>query len=229
MILLTTFSILGTMNSKQSFTIGRPQEPNNLYQLLYLFIDSVIDDFTYNGTSNSEDDITLAMSYYLDCKSEEISHVFKFINQANKADIGVYLGRRYDSNNVNKFCWIEAKRLPTPNSINRDEREYVFVDHSQKQFEGNGGIERFKLNKHGNGLPVAIMFGYVQSNTFEYWVEKVNQWLHTYSSIVKCYSNETLIRISPNTNRFQSTHLRIDYKNNHQISDITIFHFWIKP
>ena len=225
MIPLWMFSTLGTMNKKQNITVGHPIKPNDLYQLLYHFIDSAIGGFTYNGKSNSEDDITLAMSYYLDSKSEESSNLFKFINQAHRADIGVFFGRYYDSTSIDKqLCWIEAKRLPTPINSSRDEREYVFVDHS---FKGNGGIERFKLNKHGEGLPVAMMLGYVQSNTFEYWEEKVNQWLQKYSSIVQSYQNERLIRINGNTNRYQSIHLRIDYKSNQQISDIIIYHFWI--
>lgn len=218
------------MNRERGLTVGNPQKPNDLYQLLYHFIDSVIDGFIYNpvanGLSCSEDDITLAMSYYLDSKSEESSDIFKFINQANRADIGVFVGRHYYSN-LRKLCWIEAKRLPTPNCVNRDCREYVFVDHSQKQFKGNGGIERFKLNKHGEGLPVAIMFGYVQSNTFEYWEERVNQWLVDCSLVMLCNQNEQLIRIDQKNSRFQSTHLRIDHKRNEQLNDIVIFHFWI--
>lgn len=214
------------MNREHSFTIGNPQEPNALYLLLCQFIDSVIDGFTYFGDSTAEDDITSDISRYLDGKIEEsIQPIFKFSNQARPADIGVFIGRQYSSYNARKFCWIEAKRLPTPNSNDRDEREYVFVDHSQ--FKGNGGIERFKLNKHGEGLPVAIMFGYVQSNTFEYWEEKVNQWLQAYSSMIPSNSNEKLIRIGPNANRFRSTHLRIDYKSKLKMSDVAIFHFWI--
>ena len=226
---LTTFSILGTMNSEQSFTIGSPQEPNNLYLLLCQFIDSVIDVFTYYGVSTEENDITSDMSRYLDGKSEESTYpIFKFTNQAKRADIGVYFGRQYSSYNANLFCWIEAKRLPTPNNVHRDEREYVFVDHSQNQFKGNGGIERFKLNKHGEGLPVAIMFGYVQSNTFEFWEEKINHWLQLYSSIEPSYNNEKLIRIDKKANRFLSTHIRIDYKSKQKMDDITIYHFWIR-
>ncbi len=219
------------MNKEHGLTVGRPQEPNDLYQLLCHFIDSVIDGFIYNPVANglncSEDDITLAMSYYLDDKSEQSASPFKFINQAKRADIGVYMGRRYISSNVRRFCWIEAKRLPTPNNTNRDKREYVFVDHSQKQITGNGGIERFKLNKHGEGLPVAIMFGYIQSNTFEYWEEKINQWLQFYSSIVPCNADERLIRIAKKPNRFQSSHIRYDYKSRQKMKDITIYHFWI--
>lgn len=216
------------MNSVQNFTIGTPQEPNDLYTLLCQFIDSVIDGFTYFGDSTAEDDITSDISRYLDGKIEEsIQPIFKFSNQARPADIGVFIGRQYSSYNARKFCWIEAKRLPTPKSNDRDEREYVFVDHSQNRFKGNGGIERFKLNKHGEGLPVAIMFGYVQSNTFEYWEEKVNQWLQTYSSVAPCYQDEKLVRINSLSNRFQSKHLRINYKNNKQINDIFIYHFWI--
>lgn len=216
------------MNSMQSFTIGSPQKPNNLYILLCQFIDSVIDGFTYFGDSTAEDDITSDISRYLDGKIEEFKQpIFKFSNQARPADIGVFIGRQYSSYNARKFCWIETKRLPTPNSVVRDEREYVFVDHSQNRFEGNGGIERFKLNKHGDGLPVAIMFGYIQSNTFEYWEEKVNQWLQTYSSMVPSYSDEKLERIGPNANRFLSTHQRIDRKNKQRMQDVTIYHFWI--
>lgn len=216
------------MNSVQGFTMGTPQEPNDLYTLLCQFIDSVIDGFTYFGDSKAEDDITSDISRYLDGKIEEsIQPIFKFSNQARPADIGVFIGRQYSSYNARKFCWIEAKRLPTPNSVVRDEREYVFVDHSQNRFEGNGGIERFKLNKHGEGLPVAIMFGYVQSNTFEFWEEKVNQWLQTYSSMAPCYQDEKLVRINSKANRFQSTHLRIDYKSKLKMSDVAIFHFWI--
>jgi hypothetical protein len=222
-----TLSILGIMNREQSFTVGNPQKPNDLYQLLYHFIDSVIDGFTYNGLSDAEDDITLAMSYYLDSKSEESSDIFKFINQAKKADIGVYIGRHYDSKNIKKLCWIEAKRLPTPDCKCRDEHEYVFVDHSQIKFRGNGGIERFKLNKHGEGFPVAIMFGYIQSNSFEYWEEKVNQWLQTFSSFVPSYYDELLVRISSKANRFCSTHLRIDHKSKQKMNDIVIYHFWL--
>ncbi len=218
------------MNREHGLTVGFPQKPNDLYQLLYHFIDSVIDGFIYNpvanGLSCSEDDITLAMSYYLDGKSEQLLYPFKFINQAKRTDIGVYLGRCYISNNVRKFCWIEAKRLPTPNKTTRDEREYVFVDHSQKQFDGNGGIERFKLNKHGDGLPIAIMFGYVQSETFEYWEKRVNQWLQSYTSIFG-NKDERLIRINQRANRFHSTHIRIDYKSKQKMDDITIYHFWI--
>ncbi len=220
------------MNREQGLTVGHPQKPNDLYQLLYHFLDSVIDDFIYNpivnGLSCSEDDITLAMSYYLDDKSEQSAKPFKFINQAKRTDIGVYFGRRYISFNVRKFCWIEAKRLPTPHKTNRDEREYVFVDHSKKQIDGNGGIERFKLNKHGDGLPNAIMFGYIQSETFEYWEEKVNQWLQSYTSIAACNKDEKLIRINQRVNRFHSTHMRIDYRSKQKMDDITIYHFWIK-
>ena len=59
------------MNSVQSFTIGTPQEPNDLYTLLCQFIDSVIDGFTYFGDSSAEDDITSDISRYLDGKIEE--------------------------------------------------------------------------------------------------------------------------------------------------------------
>ena len=213
-------------------SIGIPPKPEELYIKLYQFIDSVIDGFSFNGISDEEDDITLAMSYYLDSRSEESSDVFKFINQANKTDIGVFVGRHYKSNNVRKLCWIEAKRLPTPKVTNRDEREYVFVDHTKlnrngnRQFDNNGGIERFKMSKHAAGYPVAMMFGYVQDGTFAFWERKINEWLEIYSTTLPFSNKEQLERVDNQENRYISIHQRID-KDNQPAGEIKLYHFWL--
>ena len=76
---------------------------------------------------------------------ENINVFFRFKNQRKqggyKTDIGVKLGRNYIASNRIPFCWIEAKRLPTPKSGNsRDEREYVIV--SQEKNNGKKKIYR---------------------------------------------------------------------------------------
>ena len=40
-----------------------------------------------------------------------------------------------------------------------------------------GGIQRFKLSEHEAGLPVAVMVGYIQRETTQIWLEKINGWL----------------------------------------------------
>lgn len=215
------------MVRQRNTSTGVPKEPNELYAKLYNFIDSIIDGFIPPSNYIEEDDITLAMSIYLDDKSEQSNNVFRFINQAKRTDIGVYIGRSYNPNQIKKMCWIEAKRLPTLKRSDRDEREYVFVDHSVGKFNGNGGVERFKLNKHGAGLPVAIMFGYVQKETFAHWENKVNEWLGIYSTTPPFNQKEQLGRIENQNNRFKSVHKRIN-KDEQPMPDITLYHFWIK-
>ena len=65
---------------------------------------------------------------------------------------------------------IECKRLPAPT---RD-REREYVSGGDKT---TGGIQRFKLSEHGAGLPVAVMVGYIQRETAQIWLEKINGWL----------------------------------------------------
>jgi len=218
-------------------SIGIPPKPEELYVKLYQFIDSVIDGFEPpikdNGKSvEAEDGITVGMSRYLDSKSEQSDDVFKFVNQDSPCDIGVYLGRTYNKNSKN-FCWIEAKRLPTPKVANRDEREYVFVDHSKlnrngsKQFDNNGGIERFKTSKHAAGYPVAMMFGYVQDESFVYWERKINEWLEIHSTTFPFCKKEQLERVDNQENRYVSIHQRID-KNYQPAGEIKLYHFWVQ-
>lgn len=226
------------MYKPEQTSIGTPPEPEELYTKLYQFIDSVIDGFEppiqENGRSvEAEDKITVGMSRYLDSESELSDDVFKFrfVNQDSPCDIGVYLGRGYNKSSKN-FCWIEAKRLPTPKQSNRDEREYVFVDHSKlnnngnRQFDNNGGIERFKMSKHAAGYPVAMIFGYVQDETFAFWERKINEWLGIFSTTLPFTSKEQLERVDNQENRYISIHQRID-KNYQPAGRIKLYHFWI--
>jgi hypothetical protein len=67
---------------------------------------------------------------------------------------------------------IECKRLPTPKSKDRDEREYVITKHGT-----TGGIQRFKFGYHGAAHKFAAMIGYVQELSFSHWLEQVNGWI----------------------------------------------------
>jgi hypothetical protein len=68
---------------------------------------------------------------------------------------------------------IECKRLPAPTK--KREKEYVVGDNN------NGGIERFKTEKHGAGLDDCGMIGFVEQNTFSFWHTTINQWITGFS------------------------------------------------
>lgn len=215
-----------------SFVDNCTPSVNPFYQKLCLFLDNVVDRFKPlsknkdGSVISAEDQITADFSLYLNAESEKSADVFRFVNQDNKADIGVHAGKKYTRKSISNLCWIEAKRLPTPQNSERDEREYVFVDHDKK-YKGNGGIERFKLNKHGINLPVSIMFGYVQLQDFSFWENRINEWLASYSKTAPFCKVEKLSPYFNKPGRYISKHTRYDVKTKKFISDFTLYHFWI--
>lgn len=211
--------------NRVSISTGNPPSASRLYVVLVSFISNIIDGFRPLTDNPAEDAITADLSRYFNQHAQKSHLPFEFVNQDLKADIGVH-GSAYIPDNSKKFCWIEAKRLPTPNERNRDEREYVFVDHNQ--YKGNGGIERFKLNKHGEDLPVSIMLGYVQEKDFEWWFDKVNKWLGEYSTTPPFHSLEYLQEYGEVSGRYYSRHERFSTKKYKLISPFDLYHFWIK-
>jgi len=74
-------------------------------------------------------------------------------------------GRLYQAEE--RFLALEAKRLPAPEKSR--EREYLQGD--------LGGVERFKADKHGQGLKMTGLLGYVQRCSAGFWLEQVNGWV----------------------------------------------------
>lgn len=71
----------------------------------------------------------------------------------------------------------EAKRLNSTLGKGR-EKEYVIGEYRQgKRVKNSGGIERFKNGQHGSDVLHAAIIGYIQTDTPDYWHEKVNKWI----------------------------------------------------
>lgn len=82
-----------------------------------------------------------------------------------------------DSDEAPPLIKFEAKRLSTALPKKR-EREYVIGDYEKKrQIRNSGGIERFKNGRHGKDVINAGIIGYVQSDSFFDWQEKINGWI----------------------------------------------------
>jgi hypothetical protein len=200
---------------------GIPLDKTNIYETLFVFIDDVLFQFKPTTKETGENKITQDLEISLNEETRLNNTFFAFQNQHedgnSTTDIGVYL-----RNNRYRFCWIEAKKLPTPNGKNRDEREYVIVDN--KKFKGNGGIQRFKESKHAPELSISIMIGYIQDKDFDYWLLKVNGWITELGNTdTEFRENEYCLNklVSNKCNRFISTHKR---KNE---TTITLHHYWI--
>jgi len=220
--------------------VGNPPPAYPIFERIFNFIEDYLPDFkplrkTKDGRlSKLEDDISEDLADFLDNRQELLNQdrnsSFRFTNQSRKkTDIGVKLGRGYHENNRVPICWIEAKRLPTPSGgKNRDEREYVIVsqvkkENGKRKYKGNGGIQRFKENKHAQELLYSIMIGYLQDdNTVDYWISKINKWIKDIDD--GFWSSEDCLNkcLSDNCDKFISTHTR--ESNN----PITLHHYWIR-
>lgn len=80
-------------------------------------------------------------------------------------------GRRHSD--FDAIMPIECKRLPTPRSKERDEREYVFSN-----VTSTGGIQRFKLGQHGGSHSLGAMIAYIQDETVTEWIQRVDGWIN---------------------------------------------------
>lgn len=86
---------------------------------------------------------------------------------------------------------VESKIIPAPKPLTR-EKEYVIGNNN------NGGIERFKSEKHGKGLDECGMIGFMEKENFEYWLDKINSWIMELSETEATWSNDELLNSEAN-------------------------------
>ncbi len=119
---------------------------------------------------------------------------------------------------------IECKRLPTPKSKDRDQREYVF-----SQYNTTGGIQRFKYGHHGANHNFGAMIAYIQDKPFTHWNTKINTWIDELSksegSPWEMSDHLHLVKEmkTKRTCQLKSQHSRI--KN---LPDIELHHLWVQ-
>ncbi|MBB1073234.1 hypothetical protein HUU62_02250 [Rhodoferax sp. 4810] len=119
---------------------------------------------------------------------------------------------------------IECKRLPTPKEKDRDEREYVISGTSS-----TGGIQRFKAGHHASAHNFAAMIGYIQSDSFTNWGNRINHWIDelVVAQTVGWDSSDRIVPISSSdgaeVSAFVSNHARTS-----GLPIIELHHLWIK-
>jgi hypothetical protein len=122
---------------------------------------------------------------------------------------------------------IEGKRLPAPSS----DREKEYVTGGEKY--QRGGIQRFKLKRHGENHEIAAIIGYLQDGLIKDWYTKINNWILDLSNgniidVCEWHQSETLteltLDLTKRMSKCKSTHNR---GTNQQPDNILIHHLWI--
>jgi hypothetical protein len=110
---------------------------------------------------------------------------------------------------------VEAKRLPSPGSSDR-EKEYVMGA------DNNGGIERFKTEQHGKGLLECALLAFVEDKPFATWFTTINQWIDDLSKTTDWDAKEKL----ENLNDLKSWAEAISNVTR-PANQLKLYHFWI--
>lgn len=119
---------------------------------------------------------------------------------------------------------IECKRLPTPRSKDRDEREYVI-----NRKATTGGIQRFKAGNHGAAHVLAGMIGYVQADSPAIWHGRLDTWIKELDGSVHTgWTSKDRLRIDPTDAKPDLTIYRSSHAREKGLPDIDIRHLWIE-
>ena len=110
----------------------------------------------------------------------------------------------------------EAKILSTT-LVKKREKEYVIGE------KNNGGIERFKTEKHGKGLPECGLLGFIEKENSTYWLKEINNWIEDLAASTTNWSkDEVLSEIESN-----SDYCILSSIAHREIDNIDLTHLWV--
>jgi hypothetical protein len=114
------------------------------------------------------------------------------------------------------FFSVESKRLPSPEKSR--EKEYVIGD------KNNGGIERYKTEKHGKGLYECGLLGFIEKENSEHWLKEINDWIGSLSKGDKNWNKDEALAIIESATDFYFLKSIARRKSD----NINLNHLWIK-
>lgn len=111
---------------------------------------------------------------------------------------------------------VESKRLPSPDKSR--EKEYVIGD------KNNGGIERYKTEKHGKGLYECGLLGFIEKENSKHWLKEINNWIENLENSDTTWNkNEILTELEARTDFSYLKSIA-----HRKTDDINLYHIWIK-
>lgn len=111
---------------------------------------------------------------------------------------------------------VECKRLPSP--VKLREREYVIGE------KNNGGIERYKTEKHGVGLKECGLIAFIEKENSISWEITINNWIKELAKSDENWEDdEILTEVKSDSNYYSLKSIA-----HRKYDDINLTHLWIK-
>ncbi len=202
---------------KQSSSGNLPEEDNPLHILAIKFVENIL---LYLTQDDEREDALTERLIQLSIFNQNPIRWALVRENVNKHKSSEDIGVSHKSNKHKTIFVFEAKRLDSTLPKAR-EKEYIIGT--------KGGIERFKRDKHGKDLDYAGMIGYVQTDDFDTWKDKINSWIgeeirSQSSSDLIWITNDKLVEENQNAKiaQYSSIHNRLSK------IDITLTHLWVK-
>jgi len=124
----------------------------------------------------NENQLTQIFVEQLDIQLRKVNYPFGVKNQYQDIYHGsagfsdFYFHPIEEGKSTESFFSVECKRLLVSTTNDR-EKEYVIGA------KKNGGIERYKIEKHGKGLSECGMLGFIEKEDFYFWIKNINGWI----------------------------------------------------
>lgn len=119
---------------------------------------------------------------------------------------------------------VESKRLPAPTKDR--EKEYVIgtINKNTGKKRKNGGIERYKLEIHGKGLPECGLIGFIENENYIHWKSRINNWIIDLATKEQLWKEDEIL-----TEREQNKDYIYLLSHAHSINsrDLLLHHIWI--
>jgi hypothetical protein len=128
-----------------------------------------------------------------------------------------YFYSKEETATTESFFDVEAKILTDRFSKER-KKEYVIGNNR------NGGIERFKIEKHGKGLSECGIIGFIEKGNFDFWETTINGWIKNLAKFDIMWNENEILRKIEHNAEFVYLNSKV---NTITSKNILLHHFWI--
>lgn len=171
----------------------------------------------------NEDALTQIFVEQLDIQLRKLNYPFGVKNQYRDIYHGssgfsdFYFHPIEEGKSTASIFSVESKRLPSPTS----DREKEYVIGTKK----NGGIERYKIERHGKGLSECGMLGFIEKENSVFWIKKINNWINDLSKSDAAWNKDEVVKDEENHPEFVYLKSVVHTTTSR---NILLHHLWIK-